>query len=66
MQMSAAISSDCRTISFASSAECVFSGECFLVQGGNVTMIESWSRGQSVSVIDLRSGKEAARIPTSG
>jgi NAD(P)-dependent dehydrogenase (short-subunit alcohol dehydrogenase family) len=35
-------------VAYLASADCVFTGECFLVQGGNVTMIESWSRGQSV------------------
>ena len=35
-------------VAYLASAECVFNGECFLVQGGNVTMIESWSRGQSI------------------
>ncbi len=35
-------------VAYLASADCVFTGECFLVQGGNVTMIESWSRGQGV------------------
>jgi NAD(P)-dependent dehydrogenase (short-subunit alcohol dehydrogenase family) len=35
-------------VAYLASEQCVFSGECFLVQGGNVTMIESWARGQSV------------------
>jgi len=35
-------------VAYLATAECVFTGETFLVQGGNVTMIESWSRGQGV------------------
>jgi NAD(P)-dependent dehydrogenase (short-subunit alcohol dehydrogenase family) len=35
-------------VAYLASAECVFTGETFLVQGGNVTMIESWARGQGV------------------
>ena len=35
-------------VAYLASADCVFNGECFFVQGGNVTMIESWARGQSV------------------
>ena len=35
-------------VAYLASADCAFSGETFLVQGGNVTMIESWARGQSV------------------
>jgi len=35
-------------VAYLASADCVFTGECFFVQGGNVTMIESWARGQGV------------------
>ncbi len=35
-------------VAYLASAECVFTGETFLVQGGNVTMIESWARGAGV------------------
>jgi NAD(P)-dependent dehydrogenase (short-subunit alcohol dehydrogenase family) len=35
-------------VAYLASADCAFTGETFLVQGGNVTMIESWARGQSV------------------
>jgi NAD(P)-dependent dehydrogenase (short-subunit alcohol dehydrogenase family) len=35
-------------VAYLATAECAFTGETFLVQGGNVTMIESWSRGQGV------------------
>jgi NAD(P)-dependent dehydrogenase (short-subunit alcohol dehydrogenase family) len=35
-------------VAYLSSADCAFTGETFLVQGGNVTMIESWARGASV------------------
>ena len=35
-------------VAYLATAECAFSGETFLVQGGNVTMIESWSRGEGV------------------
>ncbi len=36
-------------VAYLGSADCVFNGETFLVQGGNVTMIESWSRGAEVN-----------------
>ncbi|MGD9997005.1 MAG: SDR family oxidoreductase [Ilumatobacteraceae bacterium] len=36
-------------VAYLASADCVFSGECFFVQGGNVTMIESWARGAEVN-----------------
>ena len=35
-------------VAYLSSADCAFNGETFLVQGGNVTIIESWSRGARV------------------
>ena len=35
-------------VAYLASEACVFTGETFLVQGGQVTMIESWSRGQGV------------------
>jgi NAD(P)-dependent dehydrogenase (short-subunit alcohol dehydrogenase family) len=35
-------------VAYLASANCRFTGETFFVQGGNVTLIESWSRGQSV------------------
>jgi NAD(P)-dependent dehydrogenase (short-subunit alcohol dehydrogenase family) len=35
-------------VAYLASAECKFTGETFFVQGGNVTLIESWSRGASV------------------
>jgi NAD(P)-dependent dehydrogenase (short-subunit alcohol dehydrogenase family) len=35
-------------VAYLASVDCAFTGETFLVQGGNVTMIESWTRGQSV------------------
>jgi NAD(P)-dependent dehydrogenase (short-subunit alcohol dehydrogenase family) len=35
-------------VAYLASADCEFTGECFLVQGGNVTMIESWTRGQGI------------------
>ena len=37
-------------VAYLASEACVFTGETFLVQGGNVTMIESWSRGQGVDL----------------
>jgi NAD(P)-dependent dehydrogenase (short-subunit alcohol dehydrogenase family) len=36
-------------VAYLASADCVFSGETFLVQGGNVTLIDSWSRGPQVN-----------------
>lgn len=35
-------------VAYLATADCAFSGETFLVQGGNVTMIESWARGESI------------------
>ena len=35
-------------VAYLASEECKFTGETFFVQGGNVTLIESWSRGASV------------------
>jgi NAD(P)-dependent dehydrogenase (short-subunit alcohol dehydrogenase family) len=35
-------------VAYLASAECAFTGEAFLVQGGSVTMVESWARGAHV------------------
>jgi NAD(P)-dependent dehydrogenase (short-subunit alcohol dehydrogenase family) len=35
-------------VAYLATADCAFSGECFLVQGGTVALIESWSRGPGV------------------
>ncbi len=35
-------------VAYLASEACQFTGETFFVQGGNVTLIESWSRGDSV------------------
>jgi NAD(P)-dependent dehydrogenase (short-subunit alcohol dehydrogenase family) len=35
-------------VAYLASEACQFTGETFFVQGGNVTLIESWSRGSSV------------------
>ncbi|MFZ4720317.1 MAG: SDR family oxidoreductase [Ilumatobacteraceae bacterium] len=35
-------------VAYLASADCAFNGETFLVQGGQVTMIESWKRGAGV------------------
>jgi hypothetical protein len=35
-------------VAYLASASCKFTGETFFVQGGNVTLIDSWSRGDSV------------------
>jgi len=35
-------------VAYLATADCAFSGQTFLVQGGNVTMIESWARGEGV------------------
>ena len=35
-------------VAYLATAECAFNGETFLVQGGTVTMIESWKRGNGV------------------
>jgi NAD(P)-dependent dehydrogenase (short-subunit alcohol dehydrogenase family) len=35
-------------VAYLASADCAFNGETFLVQGGNVTVIDSWKRGAGV------------------
>ena len=35
-------------VAYLATAGCAFTGETFLVQGGNVTIIESWARGNGV------------------
>ncbi len=35
-------------VAYLASADCAFTGETFLVQGGSVTMVESWARGAHV------------------
>jgi NAD(P)-dependent dehydrogenase (short-subunit alcohol dehydrogenase family) len=50
---------------YLSSAACRFTGETFFVQGGTVTLIESWARGKSIdrdstwSVADLTAAMDA-------
>jgi NAD(P)-dependent dehydrogenase (short-subunit alcohol dehydrogenase family) len=45
---------------YLASEECRFTGETFFVQGGNVTLIESWSRGASVDRDSMWSVEELA------
>jgi NAD(P)-dependent dehydrogenase (short-subunit alcohol dehydrogenase family) len=47
-------------VAYLASAECKFTGETFFVQGGNVTLIESWSRGASVDRDAIWSVEELA------
>jgi len=35
-------------VAYLATSDCVFTGETFLVQGGTVTMLESWQRGAGV------------------
>jgi NAD(P)-dependent dehydrogenase (short-subunit alcohol dehydrogenase family) len=35
-------------VAYLATADCAFTGETFLVQGGNVTLVESWARGNGV------------------
>jgi len=35
-------------VAYLAMADCAFNGETFLVQGGSVTMVESWARGAHV------------------
>jgi NAD(P)-dependent dehydrogenase (short-subunit alcohol dehydrogenase family) len=35
-------------VAYLASAECAFNGETFLVQGGTVSLVESWTRGEGV------------------
>ena len=47
-------------VAYLASADCKFTGETFFVQGGNVTLIESWSRGASVDRDEIWSVDELA------
>ena len=47
-------------VAYLASVRCKFTGETFFVQGGNVTLIESWSRGRSVDRDSLWSVDELA------
>jgi NAD(P)-dependent dehydrogenase (short-subunit alcohol dehydrogenase family) len=47
-------------VAYLASEECKFTGETFFVQGGNVTLIESWSRGASVDRDSMWSVTELA------
>jgi len=57
-------------VAYLASADCAFTGETFLVQGGNVTIIESWSRGEGVdrdskwTVSELTDALSPLRRPT--
>jgi NAD(P)-dependent dehydrogenase (short-subunit alcohol dehydrogenase family) len=48
-------------VAYLASASCKFTGETFFVQGGNVTLIESWSRGDSVDRDSIWSVDELAK-----
>jgi NAD(P)-dependent dehydrogenase (short-subunit alcohol dehydrogenase family) len=47
-------------VAYLATADCKFTGETFFVQGGNVTLIESWSRGASVDRDSMWSVDELA------
>jgi hypothetical protein len=47
-------------VAYLASAQCKFTGETFFVQGGNVTLIESWSRGRMVDRDSMWSVEELA------
>ena len=47
-------------VAYLASADCKFTGETFFVQGGNVTLIESWARGASVDRDSMWSVDELA------
>ncbi len=47
-------------VAYLASEECKFTGETFFVQGGNVTLIESWARGASVDRDSMWSVTELA------
>ena len=55
-------------VAYLASVECKFTGETFFVQGGNVTLIESWSRGRMVDRDSIWSVAElaAALAPLAG
>ncbi len=48
-------------VAYLSTADCKFTGETFFVQGGNVTLIESWARGASVDRDSMWSVDELAQ-----
>ncbi len=39
-------------VAYLASERCVFNGETFLVQGGNVTLVQSWANGPSIEQND--------------
>ena len=39
-------------VAYLATADCVFSGETFFVQGGNVTRVDSWAMGDKVEQDD--------------
>jgi len=47
-------------VAYLAGADCKFTGETFFVQGGNVTLIESWARGASVDRDSMWSVDELA------
>ena len=48
-------------VAYLATADCKFTGETFFVQGGNVTLIESWARGASVDRDSMWSVDELAQ-----
>ncbi len=48
-------------VAYLATADCKFTGETFFVQGGNVTLIESWARGRSVDRDSMWSVDELAQ-----
>jgi NAD(P)-dependent dehydrogenase (short-subunit alcohol dehydrogenase family) len=48
-------------VAYLASEECRFTGETFFIQGGNVTLIEIWSRGPSVDRDSVWSVEELAQ-----
>jgi NAD(P)-dependent dehydrogenase (short-subunit alcohol dehydrogenase family) len=47
-------------VAYLASTECRFTGETFFIQGGTVTLIDSWTRGPSVDRDSMWSVKELA------
>ena len=48
-------------VAYLATADCKFTGETFFVQGGNVTLIESWAHGASVDRDSMWSVDELAQ-----
>ena len=47
-------------VAYLATADCPFTGECFLVQGGTVQRAQSWKRAEAIEKGDRWTVKELA------